>query len=198
MTIPIARRMKNVRRSFVREILKVASKPDVISFAGGLPNPRFIPVAQIAEAMQHTLATVGPAALQYCASDGHPGLRQWIADQYIAAGLVVDVGQILITTGSQQGLDMLGKVLVDPGDRVVVEDPTYIAALQAFGMFEPQFHAVPLDSKGIDMQLLQQAIEDVKLVYCMPNFQNPSDISYSAERRKQVAELLRDSPVVLV
>ena len=198
MTIPIAHRMKNVRRSFVREILKVASKPEVISFAGGLPNPRFIPVAEIAEAVQHTLATVGSAALQYCASEGHAGLRQWIADQCNAAGLVVDVGQILITSGSQQGLDMLGKVLIDPGDRIVVEDPTYIAALQAFGMFEPQFHAVPLDAQGIDMQQLGQAITGAKLFYSMPNFQNPTGISYSAARREEVAGLLGDTSVVLV
>jgi 2-aminoadipate transaminase len=199
MAIPTARRMQSVRKSFVREILKVTSRPDVISFAGGLPNPRFIPVTAIAEAVQHTLATVGAAALQYCASEGHPLLRQWIADQYNAAGLSVTVDQILITTGSQQALDMLGKVLIDPGDRVIVEDPTYIAALQSFGMYECEFRAVPVDSEGIKIQPLQQAIESgAKLVYCMPNFQNPSGISYSAARRKQVADLLRDTSIVLV
>jgi len=199
MSIPLAKRVKNVRRSFVREILKAAAKPDIISFAGGLPNPDFIPVAEIAEAVQITLATQGAAALQYSATEGHPPLRQWIADQYNAVGVNVSTDQILITTGSQQGLDLLAKVLIDPGDRVIVEDPTYIAALQSFGMFEPVFAAAPVDADGVDTQMLKREIEaGAKMFYCMPNFQNPSGISYSASRRAEVARILGDSSTVLV
>ncbi|HMB96112.1 MAG TPA: aminotransferase class I/II-fold pyridoxal phosphate-dependent enzyme, partial [Tepidisphaeraceae bacterium] len=147
--IHTAARMHNVRRSFVRDILKVAAKPEVISFAGGLPNPRFIPVAAISKAIEHVLARDGADALQYTASEGYLPLRQWIADHYAACGLALSTDQILITTGSQQGLDLIGKVLIDPGDRIIVEQPTYLAALQAFGMYEPKFVAVPVDDDGI-------------------------------------------------
>jgi 2-aminoadipate transaminase len=201
MQIETARRVKNVRRSFVREILKATASPEVISFAGGLPNPKFIPVAKIAETAQKVLERDGAAALQYFTTEGYPPLREWIARQYAAVGLAVSPEQILITTGSQQGLDVLGKVLIDQDDRVVVEDPTYIAALQAFGMYEPQFCPVPMDSDGIDVEGLLESLKlgGVKLVYSMPNFQNPSGISYSEARRLEVAELVRDqSNVVLV
>ncbi len=171
MLIPTARRMQNMHRSFVREILKATTNPEIISFAGGLPNPKFIPVEAIAEAVQFTLAEQGAAALQYCATEGHPLLRQWIADQYNAAGLGVGADQILITTGSQQGFNLLGKVLLEAGDRVIVEDPTYPAALQAWGMYEPVFCAAPMDADGIDADRLSAEIESgAKLVYCMPNF----------------------------
>jgi 2-aminoadipate transaminase len=199
MLIPTARRMQNMHRSFVREILKATTNPEIISFAGGLPNPKFIPVEAIAEAVQITLAEQGAAALQYCATEGHPLLRQWIADQYNAAGLSVGADQILITTGSQQGFDLLGKVLLEEGDRVIVEDPTYPAALQAWGMYEPVFCPVPTDGDGIDVDRLSAEIGlGAKLVYCMPNFQNPTGGSYSAERRAEVARALRDTSMVLV
>jgi 2-aminoadipate transaminase len=199
MLLKTAARMRNVHRSFVREILKAAAKPEIISFAGDLPNPKFIPVAEIAGAIQATLSTQGAAALQYSASEGHLPLREWIAAQYNAQGLDISPGQILITTGSQQGLDLLGKVLIDPGDRVIVEDPTYIAALQAFGMFEPAYSTVPLNADGIDPRKLRTEIDaGAKMFYCIPNFQNPTGISYSADRRTEVADILRNSSTILV
>jgi 2-aminoadipate transaminase len=199
MVIPTAKRMQNVRRSFVREILKATTNPEIISFAGGLPNPKFIPVREIADAVQHTLAEQGAAALQYCTSEGHPLLRQWIADQYNAVGVGASADQILITTGSQQGFDLLGKVMLDAGDRVIVEDPTYPAALQAWGMYEPRFCAVTTDGDGIDAHSLRVEVDaGAKIVYCMPNFQNPTGGSYSAERRSAVADAVRDSSTVLV
>ncbi len=199
MTIPTAARTANARRSFVRDILKAASRPDVISFAGGLPNPACIPVAKIATAIQQVLSEQGPAALQYCTTEGHPALRQWIADRYRAAGVTVAPEQILITTGSQQALDLIGKVLVDPGDRVIVEDPTYIAALQSMRMYQADIHPVPLDSDGIDPEKLRAALTtSAKIVYCMPNFQNPTGLCYGESRRRQVVDLLLDSSTVLV
>jgi 2-aminoadipate transaminase len=199
MSIQTAKRMQHARRSYVREILKAAAKPEVISFAGGLPNPKFIPVEAIGEAIQTTLKEQGAGALQYYSSEGHPPLRQWIADQYAAEGLAVKPEQILITTGSQQGLDLVGKVLIDPGDKVVVEDPTYIAALQAFGLYEPAIRAVPMDSDGIDPKQLRLEIEaGARLAYCMPNFQNPTGISYSAARRAEVVKVIRSSHAVVV
>ena len=199
MAIQTAKRMQHVRRSYVREILKAAAKPEVISFAGGLPNPKFIPVQAIAEAIEITLKEQGAGALQYYSSEGHPPLRQWIAEQYAAEGLAVNPQQILITTGSQQGLDLIGKVLIDPGEKVVVEDPTYIAALQAFGLYEPAIRPVPMDSDGIDpKQLRSEIAAGARLVYCMPNFQNPTGISYSAARRAEVVEFIRGSGAVLI
>src|ERR1700722_14330907 len=144
MPIHTAQRMKQAQRSYVREILKAAAKPEVISFAGGLPNPKFITVREIGEAIAATLAEQRAGALQYYSSEGHLPLRQWIAGQYAAQGLAVTAEQILITTGSQQGLDLIGKVLMDPGDRVVVENPTYIAALQAFGLYEADIRPVAI------------------------------------------------------
>jgi 2-aminoadipate transaminase len=170
----------------------------MISFAGGLPHSKFIPVAEIGDAIQHTLATIGANALQYCAAEGHPPLRQWIADQYAAAGMNVSPDQILITTGSQQGFDLLAKVLLEPGDKVVVEEPTYIAALQSIGLYEPDWSAVPLDSGGVRIDRLRPALAGAKLFYCMTNFQNPTGISYSAARRAEVAGLLRDSQTILI
>jgi 2-aminoadipate transaminase len=196
--IETAARMRHVRRSFVRDILKVAARPEVISFAGGLPNPRFIPVAAIAESMQVVLQRDGADALQYTASEGYPPLRQWIADSYAACGLAVSADQILITTGSQQALDLIGKILINPGDRVIVEQPTYLAALQAFGMYEPQFIGVPVDDEGIDIARLNLAVENTRLIYCMPNFQNPSGISYSETRRAELTKILNQTSTVLI
>jgi len=199
MSIQTARRMNHARRSFVREILKAAANPGIISFAGGLPNPRFIPVDEISGLCRQILAEQGAAALQYCTAEGHPPLRQWVADQYAASGLNVLADQIIITSGSQQGFDLLGKVLVEPDDKVIVEDPTYIAAIQAFGMYEPNLSAVPMDENGIDLDLLKAAlIGGARILYTMPNFQNPTGISYSADRRHQVAALLRNESTVLV
>ena len=118
-----ANRMSNVRRSYVREILKVTARPEVISFAGGLPNPAVFPIEAFSRAMQDVLERDGRTAMQYCATEGFPPLRQWIADRYATRGLHVDPDHILITTGSQQGLDLLGKVMIDRGDRVIVERP---------------------------------------------------------------------------
>jgi 2-aminoadipate transaminase len=199
MAIQTANRMHRARRSYVREILKAASKPQIISFAGGLPNPRFIPVQEIREAIRITLAEQGAAALQYYASEGHAPLREWIAEQYAAEGLAVSPDQILITTGSQQGLDLAAKVLLNPEDKVVVEDPTYIAAIQVLGLYEAEIRSVPSDSNGIDPAALRREVEGgAKLVYCMPNFQNPTGISYTPARRKAVVSAIRDSSTVLL
>jgi 2-aminoadipate transaminase len=134
-----ARRMGSVKRSFIREILKVTEDPSIISFAGGLPNPRFFPSAEIADAASRVLSTEGPAALQCATTEGFPPLRQWIADRYARRGLRVKPDEVLGLNGSQQGLDLAARIFLDPGDAVLVERPTYLAALQAFGLFEPSF-----------------------------------------------------------
>jgi 2-aminoadipate transaminase len=195
-----ARRMSNVHRSFIREILKVTEDPQIISFAGGLPNPRYFPVDQIAAAARKVLDSDGEAALQYSTTEGFLPLRELVAKRYAAKGISVTAKEILIVSGSQQGLDLVGKVFLDPGDVVLVERPTYLAAIQAFGMCEPRFASLSLEEDGVALGELEDALAAglPKLFYAIPNFQNPSGISYCREKRDGVARLLAGSSTVLV
>jgi 2-aminoadipate transaminase len=199
-----SRRMSSVHRSFIREILKAAVDPEIISFAGGLPNPRFFPVRELKEAAEKVLASEGASALQYATTEGFPPLREAIAERYAARGTRVLPDEVLVLNGSQQGLDLIAKVLVDPGDDVLVESPSYLAALQCFGFFEPRFRPLAMDERGVCVQELEAALHAAdpgsapKLFYAIPNFQNPSGISYSLERRRETARLLAGSETVLV
>jgi 2-aminoadipate transaminase len=194
-----ARRMSSVHKSFIREILKAASDPSLISFAGGLPNPRSFPVKALDEAAHKVLAETGTAALQYATTEGFPPLREKIAERYAARGVAVDPDDILILNGSQQGLDLVAKVLIDAGDEVLLESPSYLAAIQCFGFFEPRFRGVTLERDGVCIAELEEALRSSpKLFYTIPNFQNPSGITCSAERRAEVARLMAGSSTVLV
>ncbi|MGA2640393.1 MAG: PLP-dependent aminotransferase family protein [Spirochaetia bacterium] len=192
--------MSSVHRSFIREILKAAVDPEIISFAGGLPNPRFFPVRELEEATRKVLASDGAAALQYATTEGFPPLREMIAERYAARGTRVRPEEVLILNGSQQGLDLMAKVFLDPGDDLLVESPTYLAALQCFGFFEPRFRPLALDGEGVCTRELGNALRDAapKLFYAIPNFQNPSGISYSGERRRETARLIAGSSTVIV
>jgi 2-aminoadipate transaminase len=201
MNPSFASRMSTVGRSFTREILKVTQAPDIISFAGGLPNPAFIPVKAIADAAAKVLNNDGLDALQYRPTEGYLPLRQYIAQRYrTRRGLEVEADEILITTGSQQGLDLVGKVFLDRDDTVIVEQPTYLAAIQAFGLYQPRFLSVPLMEDGIDVAALQATLakSSPKLMYSVPNFQNPTGISYSEEKRRALADALRDRPILFI
>ncbi len=196
-----AKRMSQVRRSFIREILKVTADPSIISFAGGLPKPDLFPTGPMAEAAAAVLADSGPAALQYSVTEGEPALREWIAARYKAKkNLNVDPAHVLITNGSQQSLDLIGKVFLDPGDVVAVELPGYIGAIQAFSMFEPQFVGVPLGPQGPDTDVLTGILtrQKAKMFYAVPNFQNPSGLTYSMAARRDVFEALRVSDALFV
>jgi 2-aminoadipate transaminase len=194
-----ANRMRMVQRSFIREILKVTEDPEVISFAGGLPNPKFFPTSEIAEAATKVLATDGGAALQYSTTEGYLPLRKYIAARYAKKGLQIPPDNILITNGSQQGLDLLGKVFIDKSDLILLERPGYLGAIQAFGMFEPLFHGISMDEAGVDIQELATALKQkAKLFYAIPNFQNPSGISYSEQKRQAVAKAIAESSTILV
>lgn len=194
-----ARRMSSVHRSFIREILKAAVDPEIISFAGGLPNPRFFPVRELEEATRKVLSADGAAALQYATTEGYPPLREKIAERYAARGTTVQPDEVLILNGSQQGLDLVAKVFLDAGDEVLVESPSYLAALQCFGFFEPRFNPLPMDKDGVCVRDLGAALQAAaRLFYAIPNFQNPSGISYSRERRREAARLLAGSTTVLV
>ncbi|MCG3212743.1 MAG: 2-aminoadipate transaminase [Anaerolineae bacterium] len=196
----LAQRMQHLQKSFIREILKVTEKPDIISFAGGLPNPAYFPAAQLADAAQKVLLGDGQAALQYSTTEGHPPLRRYIANRYHRFGIEVSPDQILITNGSQQGLDLIGKLLINPGDPVVIERPGYLGAIQSFSLYEPDFRPVPLLADGIDLEQLASTLDaaPVKLMYTTPNFQNPSGLTYSAQTRAKLAELVGDRRLILV
>lgn len=200
MDYPFARRMNKIPRSFVREILKVTEDPDVISFAGGLPNPLSFPVEEVKKATSKILDEEGEQVLQYSTTEGYTPLRDFIAKRYSHQGLNVDSDDILITNGSQQCLDLVGKIFLDPDDGVVMERPTYLAAIQAFGLFEPKFHSVDLMEDGVDTAALEKLLstEDIKLFYAVTSFQNPTGITYSKEKRKEVADILKDHDTILV
>ncbi len=186
--------------SFVRGILKAASDPSVISFAGGLPNPISFPQDELLTSMEHIVKTYGSNVFQYSITAGLPELRQYIADRYNRIfGLRLTIDNILITTGSQQALDLIGKVLLDKGDGVIVEKPTYLAAIQAFSMQQPQFYPVELTEKGMNPEQLKEALQNpVKFIYAIPDFQNPTGLTYSAENRKCIYEILKNHEVVLI
>lgn len=181
----LAQRAHKMNPSVIREILKVTEKPGIISFAGGLPSPKTFPVQAFAAACDAVLKTDGAAALQYAASEGLPALREWIAKQ-----LPWDVSpdQVLITTGSQQGLDLVAKVLIDEGSTVLVETPTYLGALQAFTPMEPQIVSVDSDDEGLDVEDLKKKAPGARFLYVLPNFQNPTGRTMSEARRQALVD----------
>lgn len=195
-----AKRMNKIPRSFVREILKVTDDEDMISFAGGLPNPQSFPVEAIKDATSKVLTQEGDKVLQYSTTEGYHKLREYIAQRYQSQGLKVGVDDILITNGSQQCLDLVGKAFLDCEDGIIMERPTYLAAIQAFGLYEPKFHSVPLLDDGVDLEALETILkeEDVKLFYTVSSFQNPTGITYSASKRRKVAELMEKYNTILV
>ncbi|WP_426416139.1 PLP-dependent aminotransferase family protein [Aestuariirhabdus sp. LZHN29] len=196
-----ADRINDVPRSFIREILKVALDPSIISFAGGLPNRDFFPADELQQATQKAFAHSGKDLLQYSSSEGFLPLRQWIADRYRQTqGLEVSPDSILITSGSQQGLDLLGKVLLNEGDGLLMEAPGYLGAIQAFSIYRPEFINVAVDGLGMVIEELDRRLANhsPKLAYTVPNFQNPSGISYSDANREAVADRLRGKPCVLI
>ena len=180
----LATRTEKMNPSVIREILKLTEKPGIISLAGGLPSPRTFPVDDFARACATVLQHDGAAALQYAASEGYAPLREAVAAQL---PWDVDPAQVLITTGSQQGLDLVGKVLLDAGSRVLVETPTYLGALQAFAPMEPVVHAVASDDEGLDIAAFTESVgsgaDKARFLYVLPNFQNPTGRTMSEARR---------------
>lgn len=176
----LAARAAKMNPSVIREILKVTEKPGIISFAGGLPSPKTFPVSEFAAACAQVLQDDPNGALQYAASEGFAPLRQLVADMLPWA---VDPAQVLITTGSQQGLDLVAKVLIDEGSKVLVESPTYLGAVMAFTPMEPNVVSVANDDEGIDLADLSAKAEGARFLYVLPNFQNPTGRTMSEARR---------------
>jgi 2-aminoadipate transaminase len=194
-------RITDVPRSFIREILKVTLDSTVISFAGGLPNRQLFPVDRLKEATCKVFETQGRDVLQYANSEGHTGLREYISTRYKEkAKLNVPVDNILVTNGSQQGLDLLGKTILNDGDAVVIEEPGYLGAIQAFSLYRPEFLPVPVSLDGMDPDVLETVLSRnrPKLMYSVPNFQNPSGISYSEQNRRELARVLEKTDTILI
>jgi 2-aminoadipate transaminase len=196
-----ADRISDVPRSFIREILKVAISSDIISFAGGLPNRELFPVEALKQAAVRVFDDAGKEALQYSNSEGYLPLREYIAERYLQKmGIRISPENILILSGSQQGLDLLGKVMLNCGDEVIMEEPGYLGAIQAFSCYRPKFLPVRLNSDGINIIELARSLKDhdPKLMYTVPAFQNPSGISYSYAVREEVVRLLSGRRLYLV
>lgn len=192
--------MERIPKSFIREILKTAASPDVISFAGGLPDEALMPVESLERAFHSAVEKNGRKIFQYTTTEGLLSLRAWIASRYRwQFGLPLSPENVLITNGAQQGIDLLGKVLIEKGDRVIVEQPAYLGTLQSLSIFEPKFEGVPLDEDGIrQTELAHSLMLPVKMIYLIPNFQNPSGISYSMENRIHTAEKILSQDGILV
>ena len=186
-------RILNTPSSFIRDILKVTDAPDVISFAGGLPNPVSFPIDALQESIDGAIRKNGSRLFQYSTTEGYLPLREMIASKYRRKfNLDVSLEEVLITNGSQQALELLGKVILNKGDRVLMEEPGYLGAIQAFSLCEPEFLSVPLEEDGLNLEMLEKKLENnpVKMIYCVPNFQNPTGLTYSLEKRKAMREIV--------
>jgi 2-aminoadipate transaminase len=176
--------------SAVRELLKLTEKPDIISFAGGLPAPEVFPLEEFQAACERVLRDYGAQALQYSTTEGSPPLRELIARHAHRYGIEVTPENVFITSGSQQALDLLGRIFINPGDRILVESPTYLGALQAWNAYGAEYVPVPMDEQGMRTDALEEALRyGPKFIYVLPNFQNPTGVTLSMERRQQLIEL---------
>jgi 2-aminoadipate transaminase len=193
-----SQRARAIESSAIREILKVTERPEVISFAGGLPSPLTFPVDAMRGALDRVLANSGREALQYSTTEGYAPLREWIAARVGTPEAPVSPDEVLIVSGSQQGLDLLAKVLVDPGDTVLVETPTYLGALQSFSLFEPKYVSIASDEDGLLPEALDASMRGAKFLYCLPNFQNPTGRLLSEERRYRLAERARELDLLIL
>ena len=201
MPIPFAKRLDQVETSAIRELFKLLGKPGIISFAGGFPDSAMFDVAGISAASQAALTQEPGAALQYGATEGYQPLREQLA-AFMASKGAQDVSpeQLIVTTGSQQALDLLAKTLIDPGDKVIVEGPTFLATIQCFRLYGAELISAPIDGQGVQVDRLEQLIEQhrPKLVYLIPTFGNPSGAMLSLERRRRVLELAVKYQTVIV
>ena len=195
-----AQRMKGMKSSVVREILKLLSQPDMISFAGGMPAPELFPLKEIEQACVEVLREQGSSALQYSISEGYVPLREFIVQKMARYGIVASADNVLITTGSQQGLDLVARVLLDPGDVIIVEAPTFVGALQSFTAYQPSYASVPLDDEGMMVDVLKGKIVEThpKFMYVLPNFHNPAGVTLPKTRREKLVALAHEYGVPIL
>ena len=202
MAVKFARRLDNLEGSAIRELLKLTARPEVISFAGGMPAPELFPVEEMKKISVQVLEEQGKVALQYTTTEGYKPLREKIAER-MNRKLKTNVGpdDILITSGSQQGLDFSGKVFLDEGDIVLCESPSYMGALNAFKSYQPKFIEIPTDDNGMIMEELEKVLEEndrVKMIYVIPDFQNPSGRTWPMERREKFMEIINKYEIPVI
>ena len=179
-----AQRTQRMTSSTIRELLKLTAQPDIISFAGGLPAPELFPIEEFKAAADVVLSETGAQALQYSTTEGYPPLREMIVRHMARYGIVVNTENVLITTGSQEALDLIGKILINTGDKILTEEPTYLGAIQAFTMYGADYVTVPIDADGLQVDKLDQALRaGPKFMYILPNFQNPAGVTLPLARR---------------
>ncbi len=196
-----AKRMGRVTPSAIREILKVAQDPTVISFAGGLPAPELFPIREFREACEYVLVNEGKQALQYGPTEGYRPLKEWIAETVRKYGVPAEPENVLLTNGSQQALDLVGEIFIDEGDKIITDEPTYLGAIQAWNPYGPQYLTVPLDKQGMQVDKVEELLEehpDVKFIYVLPNFHNPGGTTLPLERRMKLAEIAAKHGVFII
>lgn len=200
--VKFANRMSLLTGSEIRELLKLTSQPDIISFAGGMPAPELFPVEGVKEAAIQTLDERGRAALQYASTEGDPALRKHIVARMEAKnGIKTDIDHVLVTSGSQQGLDFSARVFLNPGDVVLLESPSYLGAVNAFKACEPKFMDIPTDDNGMIMEELEKVLattDNVKMIYVIPDFQNPSGRTWTLERRQKFMEIINKYEIPVI
>lgn len=201
MGIKFANRMDGMKGSAIRELLKLTEQPDVISFAGGLPAPELFPIKEMEQVCSRVLEDEGRAALQYSATDGYLPLREKIAKRSEKLGFRPEAKDILITAGSQQGLDFSAKIFINEGDVIICESPSYLGALSAFRAYQPKFVEIPMDENGMIIEELEKALAaypNTKFIYTIPDFQNPTGRTMPIERRKRLMELATEYNIPVV
>lgn len=195
MNLRFSERTSGIKASEIRELLKLTERPDIISFAGGLPAPELFPIEQLELINSRVLREDGRAALQYSTTEGYAPLREIIAKQRMPkSGISANIDNIMITSGSQQGLEFSAKIFIDKDDVIICESPSYLGAINAFKAYQPKFVEIPMDDDGMIVSELEKALEiypNAKMIYTIPDFQNPSGKTMSIARRKRVAELAK-------
>ena len=201
MSPHFAQRMEKVEPSAIKELLALGADPSIISFGGGYPDASLFPAAQLEQVFREVIRAPGGAAMQYAPSDGLPRLREQIAQLMVADGTACRPEDVLILQGSQQGLDFAAKMLVDPDDVIITEDPTFLGALIAFNPSQPRYAAVPMDSDGMRMDALEEALRSnprARMIYTVPDFQNPTGVTLSLDRRHRLVELANAHDVIVL
>ena len=201
MSSKFADRIARVQPSAIRELLQYGDDPNITSFGGGYPDPSLFPISELQQVYSNVLAEEGATALQYTASAGLTGLRRQIAKRMSNAGAATDVDDVLVLHGAQQGLDLVAKLLINPGDVIITENPTFLGALIAFNPCQPEYAAIDMDTDGMDVDALEESLqttENIKFIYVIPDFQNPTGVTLSLERRKRLIDLANEYDIFVL
>ncbi|MDR1422589.1 MAG: PLP-dependent aminotransferase family protein, partial [Coriobacteriales bacterium] len=198
-----ARRVGSMRTSAVRDLFAAASRSDIISLSGGMPDIRCLPLEQVSEVAANAIRTEGVAGLQYGDTTGRPQIKQTICQLMAELNIPIQIEDLTVTTGAQQALDLLGKSFINPGDVIITEGPTYLGALQAFSAYQPHIVTIPLDEEGMRTDLLAEALSELgsrgtKFIYTIPTFHNPGGVTMSLQRRKHLLELARAYGIIVI